>query len=179
MSPKRTDSTSAQFGPARDVAEINVSALNVVTDPSQMREEARSVSGTSEAQDGASQASDVSSERMGRLERLLEGIAEQQAHFMANQLKMQDQLSRRAEPKPTPHSEHSFNGSSAFTDFIRARDRRMRRGSLDEPIPTVAPTAPPHMPPSHPPPQQRENRLQRSISCHQKAMDYKYRSLRT
>ncbi|CAH0477936.1 unnamed protein product [Peronospora belbahrii] len=42
-----------------------------------MREEVRSVSGNSEAQDSASQASDVRSERLERLEGLLKGIAEQ------------------------------------------------------------------------------------------------------
>ena len=87
-----------------------MNALNMVTDPSDMREEARSVSGTTEAQDGASQASDVSSERMERLERLLVMIADQQAQFMANQFKIEDQLSRQDETKPTPSSEHSFNG---------------------------------------------------------------------
>ena len=51
-----------------------------------MREEARSVSGTSEAQGGVSQASDVNSKRMERLEGLLEGMAVQQAQFMVNQL---------------------------------------------------------------------------------------------
>ena len=59
-----------------------------------------------------SQASDVNSERMERLEGLLEGMAVQQAQLMSNQLKIQDQLSYRADTKPTPPSEHSFNGSS-------------------------------------------------------------------
>uniref|UniRef100_A0AAV1TSY8 Uncharacterized protein n=1 Tax=Peronospora matthiolae TaxID=2874970 RepID=A0AAV1TSY8_9STRA len=49
-----------------------------------MRKEARSASGTSEAQVGASQASEVSSECMERLERLLEGMTVQQAQFMSN-----------------------------------------------------------------------------------------------
>lgn len=49
MSPKRTDFTSAQFTPARDVTETNVNPLNVVAYPSEMREETLSVSGTSEA----------------------------------------------------------------------------------------------------------------------------------
>lgn len=75
---------------------------------------------------------------------------------MANQLKMQVQLSRLAEAKPTPSSEHSFSGPSAFTNFIRARDRSMRRGSLDEPMPTVALNAPPRMPLPNQPPQQRK-----------------------
>ena len=112
--------------------------------------------GTSEAQDGVSQDSDVSSERMERLEGLLEGMAMQQAQFTANQLKIQAQLSRRADTKPTPPSEHSFNGSSAFTDFIRAHECRMSRGSLDDPMPTIAPTATPRMPPPNTPPQQRD-----------------------
>ena len=152
MIPKHTDSTSAQFNPARDVAQTNVNSLNVVTNPCEMREEARLVSGTSEAQDGVSQASDVNSERMERLE----GMAVQQAQLMSNQLKIQDQLSYRADTKPTPPSEHSFNGSSAFTDFIRARDCRMSRGSLDEPMPTIAPSATLRMPPPDTPPQQRD-----------------------
>uniref|UniRef100_A0AAV1VMD3 Uncharacterized protein n=1 Tax=Peronospora matthiolae TaxID=2874970 RepID=A0AAV1VMD3_9STRA len=75
---------------------------------------------------------------------------------MANQLKRKDQLTRRAEAKPTPTPEHSFSGSSAFTNFIRARDCRVRRGSLDEPMPPVAPTAIPHMLPPYTPPRQKD-----------------------
>ncbi|GMG15399.1 unnamed protein product [Phytophthora fragariaefolia] len=59
-------------------------------------------------------------------------------------------MKRRAETPLTPPSEHAFDGPSAFTDFIMARDRRMRLGSLDEPTHTAAPT---RVPPQYQPPQ--------------------------
>lgn len=67
---------------------------------------------------------------------------------------MQDKLSHRAEPAPTPPSENSFNGSSAFTDFIREHNRPLRRGSLDELTQQVEKNQPPHpsqhfMPPKY------------------------------
>ncbi|KAG3111722.1 hypothetical protein PI124_g8481 [Phytophthora idaei] len=68
-------------------------------------------------------------------------------------MRLEGQLKGRAEEARTPPSENSYDGSSAFTDFIRARDRRMRMGSLDAPTPTTAPAAPRHMPPQHQPPQ--------------------------
>lgn len=69
---------------------------------------------------------------MDQLVGLLARIVQQQAQFVSNQLKMQDKVSHRAEAAPTPPSENSFNGSSAFTDFIREHNRPLRRGSLDE-----------------------------------------------
>uniref|UniRef100_A0AAV1TE31 Polyprotein n=1 Tax=Peronospora matthiolae TaxID=2874970 RepID=A0AAV1TE31_9STRA len=154
MSPSDNDSTPHQQTPVRDVARTDTHAQNVVADPSGMREETRSALDASEAQESASRISDASSERMDRLEGLLEGMAQQQAQFMANQMKMQDQMSRRADAAPTHPAEHLFNGSSAFTDFIRARDRRMRRGSLDEPMQNAMPPVTPCMPPPNQPPQQ-------------------------
>lgn len=65
---------------------------------------------------------------MDRIDGLLAGMTQQQARFMETQLKIQDQLGRRAEAAPMSPSEHPFNGSSAFNNFIRARDRRMRMG---------------------------------------------------
>ncbi|OWZ20842.1 LOW QUALITY PROTEIN: hypothetical protein PHMEG_0004704 [Phytophthora megakarya] len=49
----------------------------------------------------------------------------------------------------TPSSERSFNGSSAFTDFIRARDHRMRVSALAEPQRIYSKT---HVPPQRLPP---------------------------
>ncbi|OWZ15173.1 hypothetical protein PHMEG_00011237 [Phytophthora megakarya] len=72
---------------------------------------------------------------------------------MASQLKMQDQLARRADSVPKQPSERSFNGSSAFADFIKARDRRMRMGSLYEPMYPAAPTVSSRSPPPYPPQQ--------------------------
>ncbi|KAG3030094.1 hypothetical protein PC120_g3985 [Phytophthora cactorum] len=150
MSPTSSSSTSRQPSPAPGVIGIDVHALNVVVDPFEMFENGHSFSAVSEAHERASRTSDASSERLDRLEGLLEGMARRQAEIMVNQLKMQDQLVRRADATPTPPSERSFHGSSAFTDFIRARDRRMRTGSLDEPMHAVAPAVPPRTPPPQP-----------------------------
>ncbi|OWZ18981.1 hypothetical protein PHMEG_0006833 [Phytophthora megakarya] len=77
------------------------------------------------------------------LEGLLEGMAKQQARFMQNQEKMQSQLlQQRAESVHPPTFENTFSGSSAFTDFITARDRRMRVNSLDASMPTATAAAP-------------------------------------
>nr|CCA27031.1 conserved hypothetical protein [Albugo laibachii Nc14] len=118
-----------------------------------LRAEAQSVSADFEDQENTSRTSNVSSERMDRLEGLIAGMTQQQALFMANQLQNQGKLALRTEFAPTPPSEHSSNGSSAFTDFIKARDRRMRMGSLYEPANNDAPTEIPLMPPPNQPPQ--------------------------
>nr|CCA14420.1 conserved hypothetical protein [Albugo laibachii Nc14] len=73
-------------------------------------------------------------------------MAHPQAQFISSQLKTQIQLSHRAEAAHTPPSKRSFNGSSAFTDFIRECHRRMRRGLLDEPMQNALPITP-RMPP--------------------------------
>lgn len=65
---------------------------------------------------------------------------------------MQVQLSRRAEAKPAPPSEHSFNGPSAFTDFIRAREVACEEDNL------MSQCQPSRMPPTNPPPHQREQK---------------------
>nr|CCA27153.1 conserved hypothetical protein [Albugo laibachii Nc14] len=88
---------------------------------------------------------------MDRLEGLLAGMTQQQAQFIANQLKIQDQSSHRDEAAPTTPSERWFNVPSAFTDFIRVRDRRMERGSLDEPMQNALPTTPRMPPPTQTP----------------------------
>ncbi|KAE9292468.1 hypothetical protein PR003_g24749 [Phytophthora rubi] len=91
---------------------------------------------------GGSRGSSESSERLDRLEGLLEGMAKQQAQFMANQVKLQEQLQRRSEPSHMPPYENQYGASSAFTDFIKARDRRMRVDSLNASMLSVGPTAP-------------------------------------
>ncbi|EEY56788.1 uncharacterized protein PITG_10294 [Phytophthora infestans T30-4] len=63
---------------------------------------------------------DASSERLERLEVLLEGMARQQAQFMANQAELQKQIER-------------------VTNFIKARGRRMKVGSLDTSMRTFVP----------------------------------------
>ena len=146
MSPNDNERTPHQQTPARGIAEVEMHALNVVNELFEPREETRSVSGASEAPLSACRISNASSERMDRLEGLLAGMAQQQAQFISNQLKIQEQLSHRAEAAHTTPSERSKSGSGAFTKFIRARDRRMRRGSLDEPMQNALPTTP-RMPP--------------------------------
>ncbi|RAW41958.1 hypothetical protein PC110_g1845 [Phytophthora cactorum] len=113
MSPTSSSSTSRQPSPAPGVIGIDVHALNVVVDPFEMFENGHSFSAVSEAHERASRTSDASSERLDRLEGLLEGMARRQAEIMVNQLKMQDQLVRRADATPTPPSERSFHGSSS------------------------------------------------------------------
>ncbi|POM64351.1 Hypothetical protein PHPALM_20126 [Phytophthora palmivora] len=150
MNPNDSDSNPRQ--PSGNI-DTDVEQLNVVSDPFELFEGSRLISGASEVHERASRTSDVSSERLDRLEGLIEGMARQQSEFMANQRRMQEQLNQQAVVTPRPSSERSFNGSSAFTDFIKARDRRMRMGSLDEPMHAAAPKSPPRTPPPYPPPQ--------------------------
>ncbi|POM60765.1 LOW QUALITY PROTEIN: hypothetical protein PHPALM_30354, partial [Phytophthora palmivora] len=153
MSPNDSDPNPRQPSAASGDIDTDVEQLNVVSDPFELFEGSRLISGASEVHERASRTSDVSSERLDRLEGLIEGMARQQAEFMANQRRMQEQLSQQAVATPRPSSERSFNGSSAFTDFIKAHDRRMRMGSLGEPIHAAAPKPPPRTPPPYPPPQ--------------------------
>ncbi|KAE9360928.1 hypothetical protein PF008_g1531 [Phytophthora fragariae] len=90
---------------------------------------------------------------MDRIEGLLEGMA---AKFAAQQLQMQTQLqqvteARRAQQAPRSSGHRLFAtsseyGSGTFGDYMKARDRSMRMGSLDEsegarPAPTRLPHA--------------------------------------
>ncbi|POM73121.1 Hypothetical protein PHPALM_10061, partial [Phytophthora palmivora] len=152
MSPNDSDSNPRQPSAAYGDVDTDVEQLNVVSDPFELFEGSRLISGASEVHERASRTSDVSSERLDRLEGLIERMARQQSEFMVNQRRMQEQLSQQAVATPRPSSERSFNGSSAFTDFIKARDRRMRMGSLDEPMHAAAPKPPPRTPPPYPPP---------------------------
>ncbi|EGZ23156.1 hypothetical protein PHYSODRAFT_487665 [Phytophthora sojae] len=142
MSPIGSDDTSQWPSPARNVHDTDVQGLNVAADPFELFEGTRSDSGASDPHARGSRGSSESSERLDRFEGLLEGMAKQQAQFMANQVKLQEQLQRRSEPSRTTPYENQYGASSAFTDFIKARDRRMRVDSLDESMLSVGPTAP-------------------------------------
>ncbi|POM67405.1 hypothetical protein PHPALM_16605, partial [Phytophthora palmivora] len=109
------------------------------TDPFAPFEEARSLSGVSDAHARSGRDSDASSERIDRIEGLLEGMA---AKFAAQQMQMQTQLQQMAQaqraqqaPRSSGHrlfATSSEHGSSTFGDYMKARDRSMRMGSLDE-----------------------------------------------
>ncbi|KAE9279590.1 hypothetical protein PF001_g24649 [Phytophthora fragariae] len=142
MSPIGSDDTSQRPSPAHDVHDTDVHGLNVAADPFELFEGTRSDSVASEPHARGSRGSSESSERLDRLEGLLEGMAKQQAQFMANQAKLQEQLQRRSEPSHMPPYENQFGAASAFTDFIKARDRRMRADSLDASMLSVGPTTP-------------------------------------
>ncbi|KAG2860212.1 hypothetical protein PC129_g17104 [Phytophthora cactorum] len=73
-----------------------------------MFEGTHSDSGASDAPGRGSQNSSASSERLDRLEGLLEGMAKQQAQFMANQAELQKQLQHRTEPSQTPSFEYKY-----------------------------------------------------------------------
>ncbi|KAE9090741.1 hypothetical protein PF007_g19126 [Phytophthora fragariae] len=84
--------------------------LSTTTDPFELFEEARSLSGVSDAQARSGRDSDASSERMDRIEGLLEGMA---AKFAAQQLQMQTQLQQVTEaqraqqaPRSSARPEH-------------------------------------------------------------------------
>ncbi|KAE8961319.1 hypothetical protein PR003_g27149 [Phytophthora rubi] len=142
MSPIGSDDTSQRPSPAHDVHDTDVQGLNVAADPFELFEGTRSDSVASEPHARGSRGSSESSERLDRLEGLLEGMAKQQAQFMANQAKLQEQLQRRSEPSHMPPYENQYGAASAFTDFIKARDRRMRVDSLDASMLSVGPTTP-------------------------------------
>ena len=109
------DSTPYQQTSARKIDKADAHARNVITYQSEVHEETWWALDASEAREGASGISDDSSDRMYRLEWLLEGMAQRQVQFLANQSKMHNHLSRRAEAAPTPPSDHLFNGSTVFT----------------------------------------------------------------
>ncbi|KAE8883923.1 hypothetical protein PF005_g21779 [Phytophthora fragariae] len=142
MIPIGSDDTSQRPSPAHDVHDTDAQGLNVAADPFELFEGTRSDSGASEPHARGSRDSSESSERLDRLERLLEGMAKQQAQFIANQVKLQEQLQRCSEPSHMPPYENQYGASSAFTDFIKARDRRVRVDSLDASMLSVGPTAP-------------------------------------
>ncbi|EEY58260.1 uncharacterized protein PITG_00904 [Phytophthora infestans T30-4] len=143
MSPTGSDGTSQQQNP-RDAQETDVHGLNVAADPFELFEGTHSESGASDAPGRGSRNSSASSERLDKLEGLIEGMAKQQAKFMADQAELQKQLQHRTD---TPSFEHKYGESSAFTDFIKARARRMRVGSLDASMRTPTQTTPaPEMP---------------------------------
>nr|CCA20621.1 conserved hypothetical protein [Albugo laibachii Nc14] len=146
MSPTGSDSALDPTSYACDAIGTYAHASRAAADTKELREEAQSVSVDSEDQEKTSRTFNVSSESMDRLERHIPGMAQQQSLFMANQIENQGKLDRRTEDAPTPPSEHSFNGPSAFTDFIEARNRAMRMGSLYEPSYNDAPTVAPRMP---------------------------------
>ncbi|OWZ05870.1 LOW QUALITY PROTEIN: hypothetical protein PHMEG_00021961 [Phytophthora megakarya] len=150
MSSNGTEDISKQANLPDSIRDTDVHGLNVSSDPFELFEGAHSISNASDAHERGSWNSDAISERLERLEGLLKGMARQQATFMVNQLKHQEEMKCQADPRRTTPSEHSFDGSSTFTGFIRARDRRMRLGSLDEPMHTASP---PRVPPQYQPPQ--------------------------
>ncbi|EGZ30400.1 hypothetical protein PHYSODRAFT_310349 [Phytophthora sojae] len=144
MSPIGSDDTSQRPSPAHDVHETDVQGLNVAADPFELFEGTRFDSGASDPHARGSRGSSESSERLYRLEGLLEGMAKQQAQFMANQVKLQERLQRRSEPSNTTPYENLYGASSAFTDFIKARDRRMRATNVQQP--QQAPQQQPYVP---------------------------------
>ncbi|ETL30993.1 hypothetical protein L916_16093 [Phytophthora nicotianae] len=157
MEPRSSvpDNTSKQQSPVRTVQDPDVHGLIVLSDPFELFEGTQIVSSAS-AHARGSRNSDASFERLDRLEGLLEGLAQQQTEFLVNQRRLEGQLKSHAEESRTPPSENSYDGSNASTGFIRARDRRMRMGSLDAPRPTAAPTAPMRTPLQYQPPQQQQ-----------------------
>ncbi|KAG6609047.1 Glycoside hydrolase [Phytophthora cinnamomi] len=80
------DTSSSPPEPADIVPDTQVRRLSTTTDPFELFEEARSLSGAYDAHARSGRDSDASSERMDRIEGLLEGMA---AKFAAQQLQMQ------------------------------------------------------------------------------------------
>nr|KAE8921610.1 hypothetical protein PF009_g28115 [Phytophthora fragariae] len=139
LSPMGPDTSSSPLEPADIVPDTQVRRLSTTTDPFELFEEARSLSGVSDAHARSGRDSDASSERIDRIEGLLEGMA---AKFAAQQLQMQTQLQQVTEaqrvqqaPRSSGHrlfATSSEHGSGTFGDYLKARDRGMRMGSLDE-----------------------------------------------
>ncbi|KAE8980909.1 hypothetical protein PR002_g23974, partial [Phytophthora rubi] len=88
------DTSSSPLEPADIVPDTQVRRLSTTTDPFELFEEARSLSGVSDAHARSGRDSDASSERIDRIEGLLEGMA---AKFAAQQLQMQTQLQQVTE----------------------------------------------------------------------------------
>ncbi|KAG3149310.1 hypothetical protein PI126_g12052 [Phytophthora idaei] len=141
MSPNGSDDTSQRPNP-HDVQDTDVHELNVAADPVELFEGTHSDSGASDTPGRGSRNSSASSERLDRLEGHLEGMAKQQAQFVANQAELHKQLQHRTEPSNTSSFEYKYGESSAFTDFIKVRARRMRVGSLDTSMRTATPATP-------------------------------------
>ncbi|OWZ05616.1 hypothetical protein PHMEG_00022260 [Phytophthora megakarya] len=141
MSPSGSDNVSQQQSTS-DVRDADASRPNVDPDPFELFEGTHSESGASDAPGRGSRNSSENSERLDRLEGLLEGLAKQLRQFIANQAKLQQQMQQRTEMSHSSPFENTFSGSSAFTDFLKARDRRMRVGSLDESMPTATAAVP-------------------------------------
>ncbi|KAE8974068.1 hypothetical protein PR001_g26115 [Phytophthora rubi] len=83
LSPMGPDTTSSTPEAADIVHYPHSRRLSTTTDPFELFEEARSLSGVSDAHARSGRDSDASSERMDRIEGLLEGMA---AKFAAQQL---------------------------------------------------------------------------------------------
>ncbi|OWZ08214.1 Glycoside hydrolase [Phytophthora megakarya] len=141
MSPSSSGNVSQQQSTS-DVRDPDASRPNVVPDPFDLFEGTHSESGAPDAPGRRSQNSSESCERLDRLEGLLEGMAKQQKQFIANQAKLQQQMQQRTEVSHASSFENTFSGSSAFTDLLKARDRRMRVGSLDESMPKATAAVP-------------------------------------
>jgi hypothetical protein len=138
MSPISPDDTSQRPSQPHDVQATYVDRINVFPDPFELFEGPHSDSSASDAlRSGSGDFSSASSKRLDRLEGLLEGMAKQQAQFMANQVQLQERLQHRSEQSQIPPVERTYGGSSAFTDFMKARESRMRVSSLDAPMPTA------------------------------------------
>ncbi|OWY97240.1 Glycoside hydrolase, partial [Phytophthora megakarya] len=87
--------------------------------PVQTVQETHSEPDTTDAAGGGSQTSNASSERLGRLEVPLEGLAKQQSQFLENQVKLQQLMHQRAEAAQPSSFNHPFSGLSAFTDLLK------------------------------------------------------------
>ncbi|KAG7377817.1 hypothetical protein PHYPSEUDO_010923 [Phytophthora pseudosyringae] len=130
-----------------DVQATDVHRMNVSPDPFELFEGPHSVSSASDAHGrGSRDSSSASSERLDRPEGLLEGMAKQKAQFIANQVNLQEQLQRRSGLSQTP----SNGVFGAFASFMKVRDSRMRVGSLDASMPTIAQVAPTFTAPTRP-----------------------------
>ncbi|EEY60256.1 glycoside hydrolase, putative, partial [Phytophthora infestans T30-4] len=131
MSPTGSDGTSQQQNP-RDVQETDVHGLNVAADPFELFEGTHSESGASDAPGRGSRNSSASSERLDKLEGLIEGMAKQQAKFMADQAELQKQLQHRTD---TPSFEHKISrcvDEDADADDASSRDADATDGERDE-----------------------------------------------
>ncbi|KAE9017719.1 hypothetical protein PR002_g13319 [Phytophthora rubi] len=109
--------------------------LSAVQDPFAPFEEARSNVSASDAHERVSRPS-ASSDRLDRLERLLDGMARQ---FADQQLQVQAQVREVVQVQRGFATSSEFSaGESIFGDYMRRQDhdldRRMRPASLEEPV---------------------------------------------
>ncbi|OWZ03499.1 hypothetical protein PHMEG_00024762 [Phytophthora megakarya] len=126
---------------SHDVPDADEHGLNVVSYPFALLEGTHSDSGASDTLGRGRRSSNASCERLNSLEGLVEGMAKQQMKFMEDQAKLQKQMQQREESAYAQPFEHPFSGSSAFPSFLKARDRKMRVGSLDASMLTALPAA--------------------------------------